>query len=98
MRENAIFLCKDSFILSGCSNMINVSINGSYALEVVDFGNSFGSSEIFRAALGIAHGRSVLVLLVRDNVMANTVQVVCCGESGCLGAPWVRCCRILFVF
>ena len=97
MRENAIFLCKDPLILRSRCDVINVAIDGSDALKVIDLGNAFRASEIFRAALGVAHGRRVLVLLVRDNVMANAVQVVSGRESGRFGAPGVRCRRILLI-
>ena len=98
MRENSILSRKNSFILSSGCDMINVSINGSYSLEIVNFCDAFRPLEVFRASLSVAHSWRVLVLLVGDNVVANAVEVVCGGECGGFGAPRVRRRRVLLVF
>ena len=73
MREYAIFSSKNSFISRRCRRMVNVSINGSYPLEVVNLGDSLYSLEVLCSALCVAHGRSEFVLLESDDIVADTV-------------------------
>ena len=53
--------------------MVNVSINGSYPLEVVNLSNSLYSLEILCSALCVAHSRSEFVLLESDDIVADAV-------------------------
>ena len=97
MREYAIFSGKNSLMSRSRRHMINISINGSYSLEVVNLGDSLRSSEIFITALCEAHSWSVFILFEWDNVMTDTVQVVSCGQSRRFRTPWVCGCRIFLV-
>ena len=73
MRKDAIFSGKNSFISRRCRRMVNVSINGSYPLEVVNLGDSLYSLEVLCSALCVAHGRSEFVFLESDDIVADTV-------------------------
>ena len=98
MSEDAIFPCKYSLIASLGHSVVNISVDCGKSLEVIDLGDTLGPSEVFITALSETHGRSEFVLFVRDNVVANAVQVVCRSESGGFGTPWIGRCGILLVF
>ena len=73
MRKYAVFSGKNSLVSRRCGRMVNVSINGSYPLEVVNLSNSLYSLEILCSALCVAHSRSEFVLLESDDIVADAV-------------------------
>ena len=73
MRKNAIFSGKNSLISRRCRRMVNVSIDGSYPLEVVNLSNSLYSLEVLCSALCEAHRGSEFVFLERDDIVAHAV-------------------------
>ena len=97
MCEDAILPRENFLVASFRRDVIHVSVHSCKPLEVVNLRNSFRPLEAFRHSLSVTHRWSELVFFMGDNIVPDTVQIVCRRERRCLGRPRIRRRRVLLV-